>query len=54
MYLTMYGAYGNGSTMDKVVCRNVVFETDETKDGGERWMYLMLLMVRAVRGKMEA
>ena len=32
-----YGVYGNGdgSTMDKVVCSDVVFETDESKEGGE-------------------
>ena len=27
--------YGDGSTMDKVVCSDVVFETDESKEGGE-------------------
>ena len=30
-----YGVYGNGSTMDKVVYSDVVFETDESKEGGE-------------------
>ena len=29
-----YGAFENGSTMDKV-CSDVVFETDESKEGGE-------------------
>jgi len=27
--------YGDGSTMDKVVCSDVVFETDESKEGDE-------------------
>ena len=32
-----YGVYenGDGSTMDKVVCSDVEFETDESKEGGE-------------------
>ena len=32
-----YGVYENGdrSTMDKVVCSDVEFETDESKEGGE-------------------
>ena len=32
-----YGVCGNGdrNTMDKVVCSDVVFETDESKEGGE-------------------
>ena len=29
-----YGVYGNGSTMAKV-CSDVMFETDESKNGGE-------------------
>ena len=48
-----YGVYGNGdgSTMDKVVCSDVVFETDESKEGGE---VVDVYNVRTVRGEMEA
>ena len=53
MYVTHaeYGVYGNGdgSTMDKVVCSDVVFETDESKEGGE---VVDVYNVRTVRGEM--
>ena len=48
-----YGVYGNGdgSTMDKVVCSDVVFETDESKEGGDVVDIYIYNVVSGANGK---